>query len=231
MESPEPCLYSFLTPTAASQYVRDSRPASIPRSLEFLRRIFLPQLREAPASASTPLSRTPVPDFLAHRQAASRVRQAFKSRPKPYSLDHFSTSLVGRFLLKDHERIDRSHRLREPITIPGSVQPHGVLLVLRGTRLSVVQASANLPLFLSVAPSLILGQPVGRWFDEASANRLDEVAQWDDHCFSFGASFRTIVLTESSIAAETTSSWNWSQCDLAWSRAPCGERFRSSRRL
>ncbi len=79
-----------------------------------------------------------------------------------------------------NESIDLTACEHEPITIPGLVQPHGVLLVLRGTGLTVVQASANSPLFLGVAPSVMLGQPVGRWFDEASANRLGEVALRDD---------------------------------------------------
>jgi light-regulated signal transduction histidine kinase (bacteriophytochrome)/DNA-binding response OmpR family regulator len=79
-----------------------------------------------------------------------------------------------------NQSIDLTACEHEPITIPGSVQPHGALLVLRGTGLTVVQASANVALFLGVAPSVMLGQPVGRWFDEASANRLGEVAQWND---------------------------------------------------
>jgi light-regulated signal transduction histidine kinase (bacteriophytochrome)/CheY-like chemotaxis protein len=79
-----------------------------------------------------------------------------------------------------NESIDLSDCEREPITTPGSIQPHGVLLVLRGTGLTVIQASANLPLFLDVASSVMLGQPVGRWFDEASANRLVQAAERED---------------------------------------------------
>jgi light-regulated signal transduction histidine kinase (bacteriophytochrome)/CheY-like chemotaxis protein len=79
-----------------------------------------------------------------------------------------------------NEPIDLTDCEREPITTPGSIQPHGVLLVLRGTGLTVIQASANLSLFLGIAPSVMLGQAVGRWFDEASANRLDQVAQRED---------------------------------------------------
>ena len=79
-----------------------------------------------------------------------------------------------------NEAIDLTDCEHEPITIPGSIQPHGILLVLRGIGLTVVQASANLPLFLDVAPSEMLGQPVGQWFDEASANALGEAAQRDD---------------------------------------------------
>jgi two-component system, chemotaxis family, sensor kinase Cph1 len=79
-----------------------------------------------------------------------------------------------------NEAIDLTDCENEPITIPGSIQPHGLLLALRGSGLTVVQASANLPLFLGVAPREMLGQPVGQWFDEASAHALGEASQWDD---------------------------------------------------
>ena len=76
--------------------------------------------------------------------------------------------------------IDLTDCENEPITIPGSIQPHGLLLVLRGIGLIVVQTSANLPLFLRVTPGEMLGQPVRQWFDEASARALSEASQWDD---------------------------------------------------
>jgi len=78
------------------------------------------------------------------------------------------------------EAIDITSCEREPITIPGSIQPHGVLLVLRGIGLTVVQVSTNSQLFLNVAPDEMLGQPVGQWFDETSARALGEAAGQDD---------------------------------------------------
>src|SRR5271165_3248901 len=78
------------------------------------------------------------------------------------------------------EAIDLTACDREPITIPGSIQPHGVLLVLRGSNLTVVQASANAQLFLDIAPREMLGHTVGQWFDKASAQTLSETAQQDD---------------------------------------------------
>jgi two-component system, chemotaxis family, sensor kinase Cph1 len=98
----------------------------------------------------------------------------------PRCLFSFAWAITELKTEKHRESIDHTDCEQEPITIPGSIQPHGVLLVLRGTGLTVVQASANLALFLGVAPSAVLGQPVGWWFDEASANRLDAVAQRDD---------------------------------------------------
>jgi chemotaxis family two-component system sensor kinase Cph1 len=79
-----------------------------------------------------------------------------------------------------NEAIDLTDCENEPITIPGSIQPHGLLLALRGTGLTVVQASANLPFFLGVAPREMLGQPVGQWFNEASAHALAVASLWED---------------------------------------------------
>ena len=40
-------------------------------------------------------------------------------------------------------QVDLTNCDREPIQIPGAIQPHGVLLSLREPDLTVVQASAN----------------------------------------------------------------------------------------
>jgi hypothetical protein len=78
--------------------------------------------------------------------------------------------------LNSDERIGRSHSLRVRANhYPGSVQPHGVLLALRGNCLTAVQASANLRLFLGVAPSVMLGQPL--WF---------EYTAWDEQFYPDG---------------------------------------------
>ena len=78
------------------------------------------------------------------------------------------------------EAIDLTDCEREPITIPGCIQPHGSLLVLRGAELSAAQTSANSSLFLAVPPKELLGQPVAQFFDEASAHALVEAAQQSD---------------------------------------------------
>lgn len=61
---------------------------------------------------------------------------------------------------------------REPIHVPGSIQPHGVLLVLRPADLVVIQASSNLADWLGINLDACLGQPITRWFDEEFAQRL-----------------------------------------------------------
>lgn len=47
---------------------------------------------------------------------------------------------------------------REPVHIPGCVLPHGVLLVLRRSDLTVLQASANTTTLFGVAPEDLLGR-------------------------------------------------------------------------
>ena len=56
--------------------------------------------------------------------------------------------------------IDLSNCAREPIHVPGAVQPHGVLLGLREPDLTVVQVSANLADLLGVTPDEALGRAV-----------------------------------------------------------------------
>jgi light-regulated signal transduction histidine kinase (bacteriophytochrome) len=51
---------------------------------------------------------------------------------------------------------------REQIHLAGSIQPHGVLLVLRGADLQVVQASANVKAVLGLPVDDLLGRPVAR---------------------------------------------------------------------
>ena len=57
---------------------------------------------------------------------------------------------------------------REAIHIPGSIQPHGALLVVRaeneGTPHEVLQASENLGEFLEIGPAAALGQPLEALF-------------------------------------------------------------------
>jgi light-regulated signal transduction histidine kinase (bacteriophytochrome) len=54
---------------------------------------------------------------------------------------------------------------REPIHIPGSIQPHGVLLVLREPDLQIVQVSQNTADLLAIAPSELLDSPLGNFVE------------------------------------------------------------------
>lgn len=58
--------------------------------------------------------------------------------------------------------VDLSNCDREPIHIPGSIQPHGALFALAEPDLRIVQASANTDERLSVEPRALLGETVDR---------------------------------------------------------------------
>ena len=50
----------------------------------------------------------------------------------------------------------------EPVSFSGSIQPHGILLVLHGPDLTIVQVSANTPTYFGVQPQMLLGQSLSR---------------------------------------------------------------------
>ena len=54
---------------------------------------------------------------------------------------------------------------REPIHIPGSIQPHGVLLVIDRERLAVEQAAGDTQALLGIAIEAVVGLSVGGIFD------------------------------------------------------------------
>ena len=56
--------------------------------------------------------------------------------------------------------VDISRCEHEPVRIPGAIQPHGALLVLRAADLTVVGSSENIGVLLGLAPSALLGRHV-----------------------------------------------------------------------
>ena len=58
------------------------------------------------------------------------------------------------------ERVDLTNCDREPIHIPGAIQPHGVLLALRASDLVVVQVSRSVVESLGVQPESVIGKPI-----------------------------------------------------------------------
>ncbi|MCQ4313956.1 ATP-binding protein [Pseudomonas stutzeri] len=69
----------------------------------------------------------------------------------------------------------------EPIHIPGSIQPHGFLLVLKEPQLIIVQASENVLHWLGVDAQALLGRPLTELIGECGfAERLAALAE-DDH--------------------------------------------------
>tara|TARA_Y100001949_G_scaffold174175_1_gene181140 strand:+ start:15947 stop:18202 length:2256 start_codon:yes stop_codon:yes gene_type:complete len=69
----------------------------------------------------------------------------------------------------------------EPIHIPGSIQPHGFLLVLSEPQLTITQASENVREWLGVDVQALLGQPLTELIGECGfAEGLASLAD-DDH--------------------------------------------------
>jgi hypothetical protein len=55
---------------------------------------------------------------------------------------------------------DLGIRDREPIHLPGTIQPHGALLAATEPDLTVTHASANLAAFLGIEAAAALGRPL-----------------------------------------------------------------------
>lgn len=62
----------------------------------------------------------------------------------------------------------------EPVQTPGCIQPHGVLLALRLTDLTILQVSENCADWLGARPADLLGQPVSAVLGENQAIELHE---------------------------------------------------------
>jgi light-regulated signal transduction histidine kinase (bacteriophytochrome) len=70
--------------------------------------------------------------------------------------------------------VDLSNCDREPIHIPGAIQPHGLLFAFTGTALDTVSASANVRELAGVAAEDLLGGALDQLFDDASRARLHQ---------------------------------------------------------
>lgn len=70
--------------------------------------------------------------------------------------------------------IDRNNCEREPIHIPGSVQPHGALLVVDAGSDLILQASDNIREFLGLSTEELLGQPLSAALDTQTVQNLRE---------------------------------------------------------
>ena len=58
------------------------------------------------------------------------------------------------------ETVDLTNCDREPIHIPGAIQPHGILLVVSRSEWKITQISHNTQGFLGIEPEQLLGQPL-----------------------------------------------------------------------
>ncbi|MEO8629281.1 MAG: GAF domain-containing protein, partial [Betaproteobacteria bacterium] len=70
---------------------------------------------------------------------------------------------------------------REPIHLPGAIQPHGCLLSFHPQTLAVAQVSANVDEFLGCASTSLLGQPITAWLAQPYSDvLLQALAQSQD---------------------------------------------------
>jgi two-component system, chemotaxis family, sensor kinase Cph1 len=69
-------------------------------------------------------------------------------------------------------KVDLSNCDDEPIHIPGSIQPHGVLLVVGEADGRIVQVSANVEAMLGFSMDAVLDQPLERLVGQEQANAL-----------------------------------------------------------
>ncbi len=70
------------------------------------------------------------------------------------------------------EIVDLTNCDREPIHIPGTIQPHGMLLAVHEPDLRVVQASANTAALLGIETNTLLGHPLDTFMAEGQAVAL-----------------------------------------------------------
>jgi two-component system, chemotaxis family, sensor kinase Cph1 len=75
---------------------------------------------------------------------------------------------------------DLTECAREPIHVPGAIQPHGVLLELRGHDLTIVRVSANAPDVLGLEFDHLLGRPLAQFVGTDQVRRLEEALRLGD---------------------------------------------------
>ena len=71
------------------------------------------------------------------------------------------------------ETVNLTNCDREPIHIPGVIQPHGILLVVSRSEWKITQISDNTQEFLGVEPEQLLGQPLKSLLPP---DKIDEIA-------------------------------------------------------
>ena len=76
----------------------------------------------------------------------------------------------------NEEQVTLDNCEREPIHIPGAIQPHGALVACRATDLAIVQISANAPAFFGEPAETLLGRPVSALFGHGHTVSLAALA-------------------------------------------------------
>ena len=76
--------------------------------------------------------------------------------------------------LLPNKPIDLTNCDREPIHIPGKIQPHGVLLVLQEPSLQIGQVSNNTEKFLAISPKGLIGRELSILFPQTEIEDLQD---------------------------------------------------------
>jgi chemotaxis family two-component system sensor kinase Cph1 len=75
-------------------------------------------------------------------------------------------------MTEERDPIDLTNCDREPIHIPGSIQPHGVLLVMTEPELVVIQVSENVIDHIGMRTEDVLTRPLSALFDRSSVEAV-----------------------------------------------------------
>lgn len=80
------------------------------------------------------------------------------------------------------------HCAREPIQVPGSIQPHGFLLVIDEAASTIIQVSANVSDWLGLEPQSLIGATLTRVFAEPERllQRLQALPEEEQNPFHIG---------------------------------------------
>jgi len=77
-------------------------------------------------------------------------------------------------------QVDISNCEREPIHLPGSIQPHGILFALGVPELAILHVSENVRRFLGLPAAAIVGKPIAEIIGADLAERLRGALQQDN---------------------------------------------------
>ncbi|MDZ8109401.1 MAG: ATP-binding protein [Nostoc sp. DedQUE12a] len=76
--------------------------------------------------------------------------------------------------------VDLTNCDREPIHIPGYIQPHGVLLALKEPELTILQCSNNTYSLIGIEPESLLNRPLSNFLESEQINFLKDCLAQDD---------------------------------------------------
>ena len=69
-------------------------------------------------------------------------------------------------------QVDLNNCDREPIHIPGAIQPHGLLLTLDPEQFTILQVSDNSAFHLGLSPEQLLGCRIDQWFSPSLSSKI-----------------------------------------------------------